>query len=262
MKRKNKNQDYQADQSWLLPYADLLTLLLALFIVLFAMSEIDAKKYEELAQVFKSEFSNGRGPLNETISTTVNEPENQEKETPDEENQDSKEENDQTENRSSIELQQLKDMQQNINRYIHKNDLEESIDTILTNEGLMITILTDVTFATGSAEVNTKGVKIAKEISTFFEIDPPHQIVVSGHADDRPISNEEFDSNWELSVIRAVNFMKIILQNDKLNPIFFSSKGYGDNHPIVPNISDKNRAKNRRVEVLILPNYKIDTEKG
>lgn len=258
MKRKNKNQNYQADQSWLLPYADLLTLLLALFIVLFAMSELDAKKYEQLAQVFKSEFSNGGGPLNESLAA-MDLSENQEKDTSDEENQNSEEDNGEAESQSTIEFQQLKELQQDINRYIHKNNLEKSIDTVLTSEGLMITILTDVTFPSGSAEVNAKGVQIAKEISYFLVTHSPHQIVVSGHADDRPIHTAEFQSNWELSVIRAVNFMKVILQNDKLDPAYFSSKGYGDNHPIVPNNSEKNRAKNRRVEILILPNYKIET---
>src|SRR5699024_11307774 len=81
-----------------------------------------------------------------------------------------------------------------------------------------------------------------------------------GHADDRPIHNSEFKSNWELSVIRSVNFMKLILENDNLDPAKFSSKGYGDNHPIVPNNTEKNMAKNRRVEVLILPLYEDGME--
>src|SRR5690625_4861663 len=65
MRRKRKRKEYKIDDSWLLPYADLLTLLLALFIVLFSMSSLDAQKYEELARVFKSEFTHGASILEE-----------------------------------------------------------------------------------------------------------------------------------------------------------------------------------------------------
>src|SRR5699024_2932956 len=63
MRRKKQRKESKIDESWLLPYADLLTLLVALFIVLFAMSEIDTQKYKELSQVFKNEFSGGEGIL-------------------------------------------------------------------------------------------------------------------------------------------------------------------------------------------------------
>src|SRR5699024_12153933 len=87
-----------------------------------------------------------------------------------------------------------------------------------------------------------------------------HQVVVSGHADDRPIHNVEIASNWELSVIRAVNFMGLLLENDNLDPERFSAKGFGEHQPLLPNTSEENRAKNRRVEDLILPNYDLQAE--
>ena len=99
---------------------------------------------------------------------------------------------------------------------------------------------------------------MAKEVAKLLYTDPPHQVVVAGHADDRPISSAEYASNWELSVARAVNFMKILLENEDLDPTLFSAKGYGEYKPIVPNTSEENRAKNRRVEVLITPNYEIN----
>ena len=67
------------------------------------------------------------------------------------------------------------------------------------------------------------------------------------------MNNAEFASNWELSVMRAVNFLKKIVENEEVDPILFSAKGYGENQPIAPNDTAEGRGKNRRVEVLIQP---------
>ncbi|WP_284139223.1 flagellar motor protein MotB [Virgibacillus sp. LDC-1] len=251
MRRKNKQKhDEEMSESWLLPYADLLTLLLALFIVLFAMSEINVQKYEDLAAVFKSEFSGGKGPMKEGSDAV--ELKKDSGKTDEKEKKDAKQQ----------ELEHLQTLQMQINGYIEERNLTEAIATKLTDEGLLISILTDVTFESGRATVNDDGKKIAKEVSAFLVTNPPHEIVISGHADDRPIHNAVFASNWELSVIRAVNFMKLVLENKELDPERFSAKGFGDNRPIVPNTTTENMAKNRRVEVLILPNVEITTDKA
>ncbi|MFC4557773.1 flagellar motor protein MotB [Virgibacillus kekensis] len=246
MRRKKKNSEEHMSESWLLPYADLLTLLLALFIVLFAMSEIDTKTYKELARVFNEEFSGGKGIL-EHNDSSVDMP------VPKEEPEEHKEEAD----KNVQELMQLTALQERINKYISNNNLTKSIETSLSGEGLYITITNDISFESGSAEVKGKGKDIAKDVSNFLYTDPPHEIVISGHTDDIPIHDSVYKSNWELSVMRAVNFMRIVLQNDKLEPKRFSAKGFGEHNPLVPNTSKENRAKNRRVEVLILPNYDI-----
>ena len=256
-RRRRRKSDPQSDDSWLLPYSDMLTLLVALFIVLFAMGELDAKKYEQLSNVFKSEFSGGgsilleRAPADDPSETLI-----------DDDNAIKEDEESDEENLSDgmREEENLKELQANINGYIETNELSEALSTELSNEGLMLTILNDVTFDMGSAEVNDEGREIISEVSRLLNTDPPHHIEISGHADDRPIHNEEFPSNWDLSVIRAVNFMGLILDNEGHDPARFSAKGFGEYHPIVPNTSEENREKNRRVEVLILPNYEIDVE--
>lgn len=253
MRRKRKKQEHKMDDSWLLPYADLLTLLLALFIVLFSMSNLDAQKYDELSRIFKSEFTHGTSILEEGSSS---------EEIPidfDKKNDDIKEEDQVIEDDHTRELQQLQEIQEGINDYISESDLLSIIETSLTDEGLLLTIVNDISFDPGKAIVKEDGQEIAQEVSEFLITDPPHQIVVSGHADDRPMNNHEFGSNWELSVTRAVNFMAILLENESLDPTRFSAKGFGEHRPIVPNTSEENRAKNRRVEVLILPNFEIDT---
>lgn len=247
-RQANRKKDNETTDSWLLPYADMLTLLLALFIVLFAMSHIDVKKYEKLTNIFKSEFSSSYLPLTESFEEDTGEITTEHTKQQAEED----EEEVLTDNYFIV-TQQLQEMQENINAYITENDLTDTLGTKLTDEGLLITLSTDFSFATGSAYVNKEGRKIAHEIAQFLHTDPPHEIVISGHADDRPMYNHEFKSNWELSVMRAVNFMVILLENKNLNPDKFSAKGYGEYKPLVPNTSKENRAKNRRVEVLILP---------
>lgn len=252
-KRRRKDEEHP-DESWLLPYSDMLTLLVALFIVLFAMGEIDAQKYRELANVFRSEFlGSGDSILEESFSSdSMDLPDNSTKE----EAGDGEAEN------SRKELNKLKELQANINYYIETNELTDALETKLTNEGLFITIVSDVSFASGSAEINKDGIAIAREVSSFLDTHSPHQVVISGHADDRPMHTEEFASNWELSVIRAVNFMKEILADGRHDPALFSAKGFGEYKPSVPNTSEANRAINRRVEILVLPNFEINIEEN
>ncbi len=253
MRKRRKSEDEEhVDESWLIPYADILTLLLALFIVLFAMSEVDSEKYQELATVFNNELGNGEGVLEHSNSIV----EVAEKKTAEEESNTETE----TEDKSEEELHQLDQLKQDIDQYIEGNDLPEKLGTKLTDEGLLVSIKDDVFFDPGSAAVKGDGKEIAKEISEFLYTDPPHQIVVSGHTDNVPIHNREFASNWDLSVMRAVNFMRLLLDNEKLEAQRFSAKGFGEHQPIAPNDSVENRAKNRRVEVLILPNYEIEVD--
>ncbi|MFC4023889.1 flagellar motor protein MotB [Oceanobacillus longus] len=253
MSRRKKKRQSHIDESWLLPYSDLLTLLVALFVVLFAMSDINVQKYEELSSVFRSEFSSsGTGLLEQNNAPVEPLP-------ADEVQEDKNEEKDkEAESDSQGELVRLEQLQTMIQDYIYENSLTDQLGTELTDEGLLITIVNDIFFDSGSAEVKTEGNEVARDVSNLLYTEPPHQIVISGHADDVPIGTSEYSSNWELSVTRALNFMSLVLENEELDPTLFSAKGFGEHKPIVANTSEENRAKNRRVEVLILPNYEIN----
>lgn len=247
MRKTNQNKDESIDESWLLPYSDLLTLLVALFIVLFAMSDVDAQRYKELSQIFKEEFAGGTGIVEQKDSPVVDTTSEDETEKEEEVS------------KNTEELEELQNLQSTIDQYIAQNELADVLGTKLTDEGLLLTIVNDISFDSGSAVVKKEGKKVAKEVSDLLYTDPPHQIIISGHADDRPMHNQEFASNWELSVMRSINFMRLILENDALDPTRFSAKGFGEFQPAVPNTDEENRAKNRRVEVLVLPNYEINT---
>lgn len=255
-RKKKRNKQSQVNDSWLLPYSDLLTLIAALFIVLFAMSEIDAQKYEALSNVFQSEFKGGPDITESGHLIDGDGDESSGEEGHDVETTDT---TDTVESNGEIELSELQALLEKVNYYIDDNELADVLDTELTDEGLLITILNDISFDSGSAEVSSKGSDIAEEMSTLLDTDPPREVVVSGHTDDNPIHNAEFSSNWELSTMRAINFMTLILNNSDLDPTKFSSRGYGEHRPIASNSNEENRMKNRRVEVLILPNWEIQT---
>lgn len=254
MSRRKKKKRTEISESWLLPYSDMLTLLLALFIILFAASEVDSQKYEKLAQVFRGEFSlGGAGILEEELprKTPVNDNESDEKPIPKEHSDESEVPDEGTSDRPPLEQ-----MKKSIDTYIEEHELEEKFQTALSEEGLKLTIVDDVFFDKGSSEVKEHAKQTAEEVAELLYFDPPHEVIVSGHTDDIPISNSSYASNWELSVARAVNFMKLMLENEKLDPTMFSAKGYGEYKPAVPNSTEENRQKNRRVEILITLNKK------
>lgn len=261
-KRKHKKHEEHVDESWLLPYADLLTLLLALFIVLFATSSIDAQKFAKISDSFSSILHGGEGllesntsmtPGNDTSSTVIDQNNEEEKKEESVASEEADNEKDSKADLEAAEQEELKKIQEKIETYIKDKDLSDKFSTDLTDEGLLLTINDNVLFNSGSSEVSVSDEEIAKEISDLLVMDPPREVIISGHTDNVPISTSSYNSNWELSVMRSVNFMKIVLENDKLDPRWFSAKGYGEYKPIASNDTAEGREKNRRVEVLILP---------
>lgn len=147
----------------------------------------------------------------------------------------------------------------NVDNFIAVNELEKQFETKLTDDGLLVTIRDSVLYNPGKADVKEEYKATAKELSKILVFDPKRNVVITGYTDNVPMHNEEFSSNWELSVMRAVNFLKLIVDhNPKLDSAYFSAKGYGENNPIASNDTVEGRAKNRRVEVLIQPLVKKD----
>jgi chemotaxis protein MotB len=246
-KKKKQKQEEHINESWLIPYSDLLTLLLALFIVLFASSQIDQKKFQQIARSFNTAFAGGTGVLDFESPIEPKQPPTQTKQ------EDKQLQEKKKEALGKQDQEELQDVKEKIDGYIMQKHLNGKLQTSLTDEGLAITILNDILFDSGSAEVRVKDRRLAKEISELLVMNPPHNIIVSGHTDNVPIHNAKFASNWELSVMRAVNFMKVLLENPKLDPRSFSAKGYGEFKPVASNATPEGRMKNRRVEILILP---------
>jgi chemotaxis protein MotB len=241
-KKHSKHPDDHIDESWLIPYADLLTLLLALFIVLFASSQMDAKKLGELSQVFQAVFTGNTAVLKHPASMS---PTIQSRPKPEFE----------AEGVSKTleahrETLQLLELKKTIDQYIHNNNLTIHLESRLTDDGLLITIDEVALFPSGSAELRPDAKQIVQEIGKLLVV-PPQNVTIAGHTDTVPINTREFPSNWDLSSKRALNFMKFLLENKHLKPERFNATGYGEYRPTASNDTEAGRTRNRRVEVLL-----------
>jgi len=254
-KRKEHHEEH-ADETWLIPYSDLLTLLLALFIVLFASAQIDQKKFDQIKSSFNSAFSGSPALL--------------------EKPQQSQFETQQTpmppapqfpnvmtgssgikEKAYMEETAQLMEIKKMMDQYIADNGLGGDLSTVLIDDGMMIRIKDNALFPSGSAELRPEARRLGIQLAKLL-IPLTQKITVSGHTDNVPINTWEFPSNWELSSRRAVNCMRFILaQEARLRPDCFNASGFGEYQPISSNDTAEGRAINRRVEVFIHRSYRL-----
>ena len=249
-KKSGKKHEEEASEAWLLPYSDLMTLLLALFIALFAISQTDQTKLQALAQAFTAAFNiggpsffEGAGP-NMSMQREVMSSEDAGNDAYIKENQ------------------SLENIKEQLDQYIEQNQLQEELSTQMEEEGLMIRIKEKALFPSGSAELVEESQRIGPIVAGLLAA-VPERVLISGHTDTDPINTAQFPSNWELSSVRAMTFMKFLLSiNANLNPARFSAIGYGEYRPIAPNDTAENKQKNRRVEILIARTLSFNPNEG
>jgi chemotaxis protein MotB len=212
---------------WLLTYADMITLLLALFIILFSISTINKVKLQRLVRDlgggFNSQDAINNPPNGQTTSATKDE---------------------------------LQAMQAQLQSYIQSQSLQKSVQTKITRDGkkreLVITLLSDKQlFESGKADIKPFTKKILDEVYRQLK-SRQNEVRVEGNTDNVPISNGEFPSNWELSAARATGVARYFVEDDGLGARRISALGYGEYRPKFPNDTDAHRASNRRVDVVIL----------
>jgi chemotaxis protein MotB len=260
-RHKKHHHEEHIDESWLIPYADLLTLLLALFIILFASSKVDAKKYDTIMRSLNSAFTGGQGQNQVSSMVPLNISPNVDSKKYDEPTTDpATDPMLKTQNALNEQLQkeewELAELKRKLDAYISENQLTAQLETKLNTEKLMVTIRDRALFESGSATVKPESRKLAVTISGMLGQYPGYEVSVAGYTDNIPISKGEFSDNWELSSKRAVNFMRLLLANKSLEPSNFSSTGYGEYHSMESNNTAEGRAVNRRVEVSVLRNIK------
>lgn len=238
MRKKKEHHEEHVDESWLIPYGDMLTLLLALFIVMFAMSELDKAKFKNFSEDFNVIFSGGSGVLTEQGSTNIVPEES--KPVPAANN--------------VVEDNKMKEVMGTLQQEIKKRGYSDSVKLSLNDEGLEISIQDGVLFNSGDANVVKKVEPLLLQISNMLhKLD--NNIKVTGHTDNIPISNEKFHSNWELSAMRAINVMNFMATAGKINPDKLSIEAYAEHMPKYDNSTETGRAQNRRVEIFVLRKY-------
>ena len=257
------------DERWLLTYSDMITLLMALFMVLFSISSVNISKYRTLQESLKAAFSGSILPGGKAIiqsgsqSTSAHSPATSEIPsivplTPNVPNanpsQASATAASQAQSIAAAAQQEQQDFQQlqsELNTYIKKHGLTGQVQTVIDRRGLVVRVLTDrVLFDSGQANLKPAGLPLLAEIANLLNVDRTHPIVVEGHTDNVPISSAQYPSNWELSTARATTVVRyLISQGVDRNRL--SAAGYADLHPIASNATAAGRQKNRRVEIVM-----------
>ena len=249
-KKRGKKHEEEASEAWLLPYSDLMTLLLALFIALFAISQTDQTKLAALAQAFTAAFNMGGPSVFDKMGPSMS----MQRELMTSEDAGNEE--------FIKENQNLENVKEQLDNYIEQNQLQDELSTQLEEEGLMIRIKERALFPSGSADLVPESQRIGPIVAGLLAA-VPERVLISGHTDTDPINTAQFPSNWELSSVRAMTFMKYLLSiNGNLNPARFSAIGYGEYRPIAPNDTAENKQKNRRVEILIARTLSFNPNEG
>jgi chemotaxis protein MotB len=248
MGKKKVHHEEHADETWLLPYSDMMTLLLALFIVLFAMGQTDKEKFATMSREFNIIFAGGSGmmqqdgssaiPLNFPNAATL--------------------ENAGSASDGSIEEDKMNSVKGKLENEIKENGYSDKVKVELTKEGLEISIQDVVLFNSGDADVLKGSEKLLIDMSKMLQ-SLDNDIKVVGHTDNVPIKNMKFRSNWDLSSMRAVNVMNFMVEYGRLSAEKFSVQAYGEFKPKYDNSTPDGRAKNRRVEIFIIRKYPVGT---
>ncbi|TGB04036.1 flagellar motor protein MotS [Halobacillus salinus] len=252
-KKKEKNVP-----KWMTTYADMVTLILVFFVLLFSMSQINLVKFETIAESFRNRmiFDFYPSPVEDdypTQSTKIQEDgeENNEFEEPAETPDNVAE--DQARQQAMEDLEELK---QEVDQYLENNQLNDIISANQTERGVVLVLEEQLLFDTSEAEVLDGAKPFLNKVGTLL-MNIPNFVKVEGHTDNRQISTYRYPSNWELSGARASSVIRYLTNNtDGLNPARFTAVAYGETRPVAPNDSPENWGKNRRVEIVILkPEY-------
>jgi chemotaxis protein MotB len=142
--------------------------------------------------------------------------------------------------------------QQKLKSLIDSGDLSVS----LVDGKLVVALPTDILFASGSAKISSRGESTLEELGKVFESMPDKGLQVEGHTDNVPIRGGRFESNWHLGHSRAMAVVDILMKTG-MPAQKLSAASYGEHQPKLPNTDDLNRQKNRRIEIVILPNLDV-----
>lgn len=265
---------------WMLTYGDAMTLLLAFFVMLYTMSQIDVTKFEAFVRGLEAPFGNPAvsegllsrsnaivgeadlptDPRPEFLRLTDDLPPADPSggDDPDRESERAPgpvERSDQsdaeTSDISERDLEQLRVVREALRESLGLSGFADSADFRIDERGLVVSISADdVLFALGSTEISEEGRRliaaVAEPLSRF-----PNDVIVEGHTDDVPLDRGGY-TNWNLSTDRAVAVLSLLFEEFGLEQDRLGAAGYGEWRPRVPNDSPENRAQNRRVDILIV----------
>lgn len=236
---ENEGQD-----RWMVSYADFITLLFAFFVVLYATSSQNIEKEKRFEDSIRQEFSyptNG-GSLNPAlIVPTVN-------------------------SGRAIDDLNTKEREKLVNNADLEESIEKDLSELLTETqrkqavttmrhdtmGVRMSLAAGTFFQPGSAKIRREGIQILDKIAEILK-KTNYRLLVEGHTDDLPVSTGAgFESNWELAGSRASQVVRYLIKVHNVPPRRLAAMSYADQRPLVPNVSEENRNRNRRIEIMFV----------
>lgn len=260
MGRKGKKGGAEEGNSerWLLTYSDLITLLVAFFVVMYASSQTDTKKFQAMAGALQEAFNTGGGGSGSIVFSSpgaglIEAPNSKGKiDQLDEATKDKLAQERMAEkSHARTEDKEFTKVANQVSDYAKAEGISSAIKLNIDERGLVISIQDTVFFDSGKADLQptAKGIldKVAKIIYTL-----PNAIRIEGYTDNVPIRTSEYPDNWRLSTDRAVTVLMYLKNNYGFNSDRLSVAGYGEFHPRADNSTEAGRAQNRRVDIVIL----------
>ncbi|MCC6237077.1 MAG: OmpA family protein [Dehalococcoidia bacterium] len=222
------------DERWVISYADLVTLLLGFFIILFASAQIDQEKFHELSFAFKEAFNvdvragaDGSSPvLTGGLGVVPGG------------------------NFSSFAQPDVKSIRTTFDEQLLESGLtSSSVDILRDGQGVVIRVSDRLLFASASAELNPEAIPLLEVVAGVLR-GIESDVRVEGHTDNVPVASERYPTNWELSSARATTVLRFLL-DEGVEPRRLVAAGYAEFHPIASNTTPEGRAINRRADIVL-----------
>ncbi|MCR5785383.1 MAG: flagellar motor protein MotB [Eubacterium sp.] len=278
MAKKQKQEDAPAGSpAWMATFSDLMNLLLCFFVLLFAMSSVDAAKFELVVASLQSTFSVlsggtdtlgdgdlvGKGVsmmteydvyLNKLNNSTASpgseaDAEGEHSGSEAQDSDSSSASGDIAEEYEEMSLAETEAMAAEVEAKAEYLGIQDLIDVSYTSDYVKIEINGSLLFDSGSADVKKDAYELLSKICQILEMYEEHIIEIEGHTDNVPISNDKFANNKVLSAFRALSVADYVLENTDIDPYYIKYSGRGEYDPVADNSTEAGRARNRRVEI-------------
>ena len=271
-------QHEESNERWLLTYADMITLLMALFMVLFSISSVNVSKWITLQRSLKAAFSGNILPGGKAIAkpgasanashapssvdvqaivpVTANSASTLQSSSTHGAASSAAAASAPTQAASEHQAALFAQIKREIDAYAKAHGFGQKVQTSIEPRGLVIRVLTDdLLFASGQATLSPRSTSLLDEISQLVNLAGEHPVNVEGNTDDVPIHSSLYPSNWELSTARASTVVEFLSEHG-VSPARLTATGYADQHPIASDATAAGRARNRRVEIVV---QRVDT---
>lgn len=224
-------------ERWLISYADYVTLLLALFVTIYAISKLDNSKLiqaqHSIQRALHAPVILGGFPLEPGLSDLP------------------------AAGLQSSPQTQIAEVAQNVQESLRDQADSKDIRMMITGRGLVLHLPEFLFFTTGEAQIRPQADPLLDRLADILQKIPNH-VVIEGHTDNVPINTPQFPSNWELSVHRATSLVRYLVEKHHLDPARFAAAGYGEYAPLAGNGDEAGRSMNRRVDIVIKPLLRKD----